>query len=76
MGAYSQVFEVFSGERLVRRHTNEGGAVIVHTYSQSGPRVNPFWRLRDGGIAVVVELSESEGMTLPNDVARRERGWK
>jgi hypothetical protein len=68
IGATRQVFEVFSGERLVRRHTNEGGAVIIHTYSQSGPRVNPFWRLRDGSIAAVVELSESESMTLPNDV--------
>lgn len=68
IGAHTQVFEVFSGERLVRRHTNEGGAVIVHTYSQSGPRVNPFWRLRDGSIVVVVELSETESITLPNDV--------
>jgi len=68
IGAHTQVFEVFSGEQLVRRHTNDGGAAIIHTYSQSGPRVNPFWRLRDGSIAVVVELSESESMTLPNDV--------
>ncbi len=67
IGAPTQVFEIYSGETLMISVTNAGGAAIIHTYGESGPRANPFWRLRDGSIASVVELSGRAYISLPGN---------
>ena len=65
IGASPLIYQVYANDVLVASATNTSGEAHIHTYSQSGPRANPFWRLSDGSIAGVVELSEQTWITLP-----------
>jgi hypothetical protein len=65
IGVRMQIFEIYQGGTLVAAATNAGGPAIIQTYSQSSPRANPFWRLRDGSIAAVVELDGAQFIELP-----------
>ena len=66
LAAFAQTFQVYCDGMLVREETNTVGAVIFDTSNDGNlyPRVNPFWRARDGSVGVLIEINRSI-VTLP-----------
>ena len=70
LGASTVTYEVYEGRRLVATVTGASEAVSLTSYGESSPMGNPFWRLADGSVAAIVQLSYSQGFYLPDP-----RGW-
>lgn len=66
LGASTVTYEVYEGRRLVATVNGASGAVSLSTYGESSPMGNPFWRLADGSVAAIVQLSGSQGLGLPD----------
>jgi hypothetical protein len=55
----SLTFQVFSNRTLVAETTTDGttGGIIVYSDTYLGPRGNPFWRMPDGSVGAIIEVS-------------------
>ncbi len=56
----STTFQVWSNSALVAERTipEAIGEVTVRSTSTMGPRANPFWRMPDGSVGAMIELTE------------------
>ncbi len=68
LGTRSKTVQIFLGHILVGEETYTNGAVTVSTSNSDSiaPRVNPFWRMPDGSVGVLLEFSGNPPITLPS----------
>ena len=68
LGTVSKTVQIFVDHILVGEETYTQGAVTVSTSNDSniGPRVNPFWRMPDGSIGVLLEFDSNPPIALPS----------
>lgn len=70
LGSPLVTIEVYSGQILVARKRHTPGKITISTdsYGYTGARVNPFWRMPDGGVGVLLESPYSSiDAYLPDD---------
>ncbi len=67
LGVTNLTFQVYSGRQLVAQGTHAGGEAVVRTDFNGGTiiRVNPWWRMPDGGWGAYFEFSTSTGFEHP-----------
>ncbi len=71
LGAQSLTFILCTNDGVVAKTTVASGRVLVDywNYGYWGrPRVNPFWRMPDGSVGVLIELDNSARVILPGQV--------
>ena len=58
LGATNVTFQFLSGQTLVTEESSGGptGSVTIRTANELRPRVNPFWRSRDGSVGALIEF--------------------
>ncbi len=68
LGTASKTVQAFVDHILIGEETYTSGAVTVSTSNDSnvGPRVNPFWRMPDGSVGVLLEFTSNPPIYLPS----------
>jgi hypothetical protein len=68
LGASSLTYALYMGATQVVATTASSGQVFVDFYRAGywgRPRVNPFWRMPDGSVGVLIELNNAARVVLP-----------
>jgi hypothetical protein len=65
LGSSTVTYEVYSGAELVSTVSGASAPLGLYTEGESGPRANPFWKLPDGSVVAVVQLSGQRSIRLP-----------
>ncbi|MBI5384016.1 MAG: hypothetical protein HZA90_04945 [Verrucomicrobia bacterium] len=76
LGGRSLTFTLYTNEGQVATTTAHCGQVLVDYYHDGywgQPRVNPFWRMPDGSVGVLIELNNSARVVLPGQ--NRDETW-
>ena len=68
LGTVSKTVQIFVDHVLVGEETYTNGAIVVSSSNDSnlGPRVNPFWRMPDGSVGVLLEFTSNPPIYLPS----------
>ena len=68
LGTVRKTVRIFVDQTFVGEETYTNGAVTVYTSNsdQIGPRVNPFWRMPDGSVGVLLEFNNYPPVSLPS----------
>ena len=68
LGTVSKTVQIYVDQILVGEETYTNGAVTISTSNDSniGPRVNPFWRMPDGSVGVLLEFTSNPPIYLPS----------
>jgi hypothetical protein len=68
LGTVSKTVQFFVDYLLVGEETYTNGVVAISTSNSSniGPRVNPFWRMPDGSVGVLLEFTGNPPISLPS----------
>jgi hypothetical protein len=61
LGTASKTVQIFVDQVLVGEETYTQGAITISTSNDDnlGPRVNPFWRMPDGSVGVLLEFNQN-----------------
>jgi hypothetical protein len=68
LGSSHVTFQAFRGRQLVAQSGPQQGSMVVYGnyFTPYYPRVNPFWRMRDGSVGAVIEFDTPAPMNLPD----------
>ena len=68
LGTESKTVQIYVDQILIGEETYTNGAVTVSSSNDSnlGPRVNPFWRMPDGSVGVLLEFTSNPPIYLPS----------
>ena len=69
LGTTSKTVQIFVDQILVGEETYTQGTITISSSNDDslGPRVNPFWRMPDGSVGVLLEFNQSiPPITLPS----------
>jgi hypothetical protein len=68
LGTVSKTVQIYVDHILVGEETYTNGSVTVLSSNDSnlGPRVNPFWRMPDGSVGVLLEFTSNPPIYLPS----------
>ena len=68
LGSVRKTVQVFVGDTLIGEESYTSGEITVYSPDGSnvGPRVNPFWRMPDGSIGVLMEFTTVPPIRLPS----------
>jgi hypothetical protein len=67
LGSTHFTFQLFRGPHLVAQTGPHPGTMAVYGnyFEPYYPRVNPFWRMRDGSVGAIIEFDTQAPMSLP-----------
>ena len=68
LGTWSKTVQLFVDHVFVGEETYTNGTVTISTSNSDSiaPRVNPFWRMPDGSVGVLLEFAGNPPVTLPS----------
>ena len=68
LGTERKTVQVFVDHVFLGEESYTNGAVTISTSNNDhiGPRVNPFWRMPDGSVGVLLEFTDNPPITLPS----------
>jgi hypothetical protein len=68
LGSLRKTVFAYVGEQLIAQETYTEGVITVYSSNDSnlGPRANPFWRMPDGSVGVMIELSSTPPVRFPS----------
>jgi len=68
LGTLRKTVQIFVDHVFLGEETYTNGTITISTSNNDriGPRVNPFWRMPDGSVGVLLEFTDKPPVTLPS----------